>query len=117
MLDINSYYEVAIKKNIPCPDGWTEWPKGVPLKGDGSRSIDLEALKIIADIFAKLEYPLLVFFTCGTTIGQAIDNIKDGSEIVEEASKTHNVPYWVHVDAALFGAVMPFINNRLEQPV
>jgi hypothetical protein len=69
MLDINSFHDVAMKKNLPCPDGWTEWPKGVPLNQDGSRSIDLDALRTIIEVFAKLGYPLLVFFTCGTTIG------------------------------------------------
>ncbi len=46
-----------------------------------------------------------------------MDKIKEGSDIVEEACTTHKVPYWVHIDSALSGAVMPFINNRLAEPI
>ena len=69
MLDVFPFYEIAAEENIPCPEQWLNWPKGVPLNGDRSRSVDLNALSIIAEAFAKLGYPLLVIFTIGTTIG------------------------------------------------
>jgi hypothetical protein len=78
MLSIPSFYDLAIKKNIPVPDGWTEWPNGVPTH-PVERTMDLDALKTIVDTFAGLGYALLVFFTCGTTIGQAVDNVRDGA--------------------------------------
>ena len=69
MLEIKTFYEIAEKKNIPCPDSLDSWPKGIPLNKDKSCSIDLNVLKIVVETFASLGYPILLILTCGTTIG------------------------------------------------
>ena len=79
--------------------------------------MDLATLELVVNTFTELGYPIIVFFTCGTSVGQAIDDIQNGCRIVEEVCSRNKVPYWVHVDCALLGTVLPFINNELSVPL
>ena len=73
--------------------------------------IDLQQMEIICQYFASRKHPLVIQFNCGTTMGHGIDDIKEGSAIVERISKQYEVPYWIHVDAALHGVILPFVDK------
>ena len=76
-----------------------------------SYEIDLNVLELVVKEAASRGHPVLVVFTCGTTVGHAIDNIAEGSVLVENICKDYNVPFWIHVDAALQGAIVPYMDD------
>jgi glutamate/tyrosine decarboxylase-like PLP-dependent enzyme len=51
-----------------------------------------------------------VYLNCGTTVGHAVDNIEEASEIINDVCNHYGTKYWVHVDAAFFGSVLPFVD-------
>lgn len=117
MLGIPNFYDVAESLQLPCPrELGDKWPRGVPAD-EATNAIDLAALKVVADTFSSLGYSLIVIFNCGTTIGHSVDDIKSGSAIVEEACKVNNAKYWIHVDAAHLGNVLPFAEGVLGESV
>jgi len=78
---------------------------------EADRSINTEHFRTIATYFAQKGHPLLVFLIIGSTKGHVFDNVKEIGAILEEISLEHNVPFWVHVDCALYGSILPFINQ------
>jgi histidine decarboxylase len=90
VLNISTFYEIAVDKKLPTPLKYPEdyppnfskqyidqsngWPFEVPSNEDGS--IYIPALAKLVDKFAYWGYPPLVSFNYGTTFKGAFDNVK-----------------------------------------
>lgn len=76
------------------------------IPGDETGAMRLDAL---ADTLATIDptTPILVAATVGTTFTGAIDNVEKIHEILTRSGHT----FLIHVDAALFGGYLPYIEN------
>lgn len=71
--------------------------------------IDYEALD--QAIQARTQCPVIINLNCGTTMKGAIDDLARIESILEK----HRIDdFHIHVDAALFGGYLPFIDDALE---
>ncbi|MBD2578443.1 pyridoxal-dependent decarboxylase [Oscillatoria sp. FACHB-1406] len=137
VLNISTFNEIGSGK-IDCPlkfpadypDGFSEqyidengWPLEVPSNTEGQ--IYIPALVKLVECFASQGYPILVNFNYGTTFKGAYDDVEAAGlalmpifkkyglderkiEYSPERYDTRN-GFWFHVDAALGGTYMPFI--------
>jgi len=139
VLNVPTFYEIGKrfypKQNPLNPSGeWTEEFYEVPSVGGklGSGSIDIEKLAILVEFFASKGYPILICCNYGTTFKGACDDIKTLGEklmpifekyglidrtVTYDREKHADIRngYWIHVDAALGAAYMPFIEMAYKQ--
>jgi histidine decarboxylase len=133
VLAIDSFYELG-KAEYPnsCPFNDGQWPSSVPSEeGDlGPGSIDVEKLAQLVEFFAAKGHPILVIMNYGSTFKGAYDDVKAVGDALEPILKAHGLferdvqfepgrcdtrtGYWIHVDAALGGAYMPFLKMAKE---
>jgi histidine decarboxylase len=110
-----------------CPLGDGQWPRAVPSQGvdQGSGAIDVEKLAKLVEFFAGKGHPALVILNYGTTFKGAYDDVKAVGAALEPILQKYGLfdrevrfapgkcdartGYWIHVDAALGGAYMPFL--------
>ena len=132
--DIPSFHEVG-KELYPeeCPLGDT-WPIAVPCEnGDaGSGGIDVNILTKLVDFFSAKGHPIIIVFNYGSTFKGAYDDVeaahksllpilkKNGMyerKVIHPVSKEVVVRkgFWFHVDAALAGMYMPFVEIGHKQ--
>lgn len=132
-LAIPTFYEIG-ERDFPgrCPILGGRWPKEVPSKGGnaGPGAIDLDALTALVAFFAQEGYPPLVVLNLGSTFKGAYDDVAEAGRrlmpILQRAGlETRTVAYdpldpskvdtrtgyWIHVDAALAGTTMPFVER------
>ena len=130
-LAIRTFYEIG-EQHYPgqCPINGGEWPREVPSLGGnaGPGTVDVDALAALVGFFAARGYPPLIVLNVGSTFKGAYDDVEAvGTRllpILERhglASRTVNYDpedptkldtrdgYWIHVDAALGGTYMPFL--------
>lgn len=131
VLGIQTFYEVGTQEYPnQCPiTADKKWPKEVPSVGGGGGPgcIDVDALVQLVQFFAAKGHPILVNFNYGTTFKGAYDDVEEAGKrllpILERhglGERTIEYPggekvmrngYWFHVDAALAGSYMPFIEK------
>ena len=75
------------------------------IRSQENGEIDYEHLSKIVNI--NNNTPAIFFANVGTTMTEAIDDIPKAKEIFNQ----HQTPYYIHVDAALSGITLPFIEN------
>lgn len=76
MLSIKNYYEMAEKKSWECPPDLGEiWPRGIPVN-DETYEMNLNAFKLVVETAVSKRHPIIVIFTCGTTVGHGIDDVE-----------------------------------------
>lgn len=110
-----------------CPFDGGQWPWAVPSQGGdrGPGAIDIEKLALLVEFFAAKGHPILVIMNYGTTFKGAYDDVKAVGAALEPILRRHGLyeravefepgkcdtrsGYWMHVDAALGGAYMPFL--------
>ena len=145
VLEIKTFYQVAMEKYPDeCPLGG-EWPQEVPTepsqdpndKWKGSGCVDIDKLCKLVDFFASKGYPPLVVFNYGTTFKGAYDDVEvAGNRLMEimrkygldertitvenpdkpgETIQSTRKGYWIHVDGALGASYMPFIRMAFER--
>lgn len=130
-LVIPTFYEIG-EREYPgqCPLEGGVWPKEVPSTGGngGPGTVDVEALVKLVEFFAERGFPPLVVLNYGSTFKGAHDDVQEvGNRLMpvlkrcgldtrdvfydpDDPSKFDTrTGYWLHVDAALAGAYMPFI--------
>ena len=129
ILGITTFYEIGTNEYPgQCPltaDG--SWPHEVPSTsgGEGPGSIDLRALAVLVEFFAKKGYPILINFNYGTTFKGAYDDVEGAERVLmpifekyglaereivyQDGHRDKRRGFWIHVDAALGGAYMPFL--------
>ena len=75
------------------------------------RSLDTGAIDM-QDLYLKMQYnldkPVIINANIGTTMKGAIDNV---DEIIQMLSQLQVAQYHIHCDAALFGMIVPFLQN------
>ncbi|KAG6555405.1 hypothetical protein Mapa_002632 [Marchantia paleacea] len=137
ILNIRTYYDVATELRLKVPPEVAtaegEWPKEVPTNDDGTVNID--ALAVLVEFFAKLGYPALVCFNYGTTFKGAYDDIQGAANKLLPIFKKYNLMevvrtytdaqgeqqefarrgFWFHVDGALGAAYMPFLQMAIAK--
>ncbi|MCF8127596.1 MAG: histidine decarboxylase [Deltaproteobacteria bacterium] len=112
-----------------CPlDEYDAWPNNVPSNDDGQ--IDIDALAILVDFFASKGYPIFIVANYGSTFKGAYDDVEQIGKRILPILKKYNLKdreifyddtdafssdvrtgYWIHVDAALGGSYIPFIEK------
>ena len=104
------------------------WPMAVPCEdGDsGPGSINIDMLTKLVDFFSTKGHPIIIVFNFGSTFKGAYDDVKAAEEAIIPVLKKNGLyehrvihplskevitrrGYWVHVDAALAGMYMSFI--------
>ncbi len=138
VLDIPTFFDMGADRypgQCPLPvtgrsiDGW---PAGVPSGGgdDGPGAIDVDALCALVEFFAARGHPILICLNAGTTIKGACDDVATACERLQpifarygldrrkvrydpDDADTYDIRqgYWVHVDAALGGAYLPYLEQ------
>ncbi|NLU26695.1 MAG: histidine decarboxylase [Hungateiclostridium thermocellum] len=94
----------SIKKNA-----WILGKPGEVIPSQPNGEFDYNAL--IERILKNGNKPVLLVATLGTTMTGAIDNV----QIIVDLFKKHNIKeYHIHYDGALFGGMIPFIENGPE---
>lgn len=131
ILAIPTFYEIGTNEYPgQCPltsDG--SWPHEVPSTdgGEGPGSIDLRALAMLVEFFAQKGYPILINFNYGTTFKGAYDDVQGAERVLmpifekyglnereivyQDGHRDVRRGFWIHVDAALGGAYMPFLEQ------
>lgn len=115
-----------------CPFDGGHWPRAVPSEGGdrGPGAIDIDKLAELVEFFAEKGHPIIVIMNYGTTFKGAYDDVKAVGDRLEPILKRHGLyerevefapgkcstrtGYWIHVDAALGGAYMPFLKMAKE---
>ena len=126
--DIPTFHEVG-KELYPeeNPLGGA-WPLSVPCEhGDaGSGSIDIEVLTKFVDFFSGKGHSIIIVFNYGSTFKGAYDDVAAAEEALLPVLKKNGMyerrvvhpisevvetrrGFWFHVDAALAGFYMPFV--------
>lgn len=83
----------------------------IPQISDEDESIDCSILlKEIEENYRKYKRPANIILTWGTTKYGSCDDVKRITEFLREKE----IPYYLHVDAALFGGIP---NNQVEAPI
>lgn len=134
VLDIPTFHEVGTREHpgrCPITDDGT-WPKEVPSvdRGGGPGSIDIDSLAALVEFFASRGHPILINFNYGTTFKGAYDDVEAAGRRLMPILDRHGLArrevdcgdgrrierrgYWIHVDAALGGAYMPFVEKAFE---
>lgn len=140
VLGIHTFYELGTNEYPgQCPvttDG--HWPTEVPSEqgGAGPGSIDAASLVRLVEFFASRGYPILICLNYGTTFKGAYDDVEQVGERLMPILKRHGLwertiadagghrflrnGFWIHVDAALAGSYMPFVEmayqaNRIDR--
>jgi histidine decarboxylase len=120
----------------PKDGNWSK-NKEVPSKSGsaGPGSVDIEKLAILVRFFAKKGYPILIICNFGSTFKGAYDDVEavqntlmpifkecelvDRKVTYEDNEGKQHVDirngYWIHVDGALGGSYMPFVEMAHEQ--
>jgi histidine decarboxylase len=116
-----------------CPlEGYNAWPNNVPSNDDGE--IDINALAVLVEFFASKGYPIFIVANYGSTFKGAYDDVEQIGKHILPILKKHNLKereifydntddfssdvrtgYWIHVDAALGGSYMPFLEKAKHQ--
>jgi histidine decarboxylase len=130
-LAIPTFFEIG-ENEYPgqCPINGGRWPREVPSSNGnaGSGTVDIDALAALVEFFAERGFPPLVVLNYGSTFKGAYDDVEAAGKrlmpVLERCGlATRAVPYdpgdsskldtrtgyWIHVDAALAGTYMPFI--------
>jgi histidine decarboxylase len=127
-LAIDSFHELG-ESRYPgqCPFNGGRWPLTAPSQGGdrGPGAIDIEKLGALVAFFAEKGHPIIVVLNYGTTFKGAYDDAGAVGDALEPILKKHGLierqvqydsgrcdlrrGYWIHVDAALGGAYMPFL--------
>ncbi|KAF2990378.1 pyridoxal-dependent decarboxylase [Methylocystis sp. MJC1] len=127
-LAIDSFHELG-ESRYPgqCPFNGGRWPLSAPSQGGdrGPGAIDIEKLAALVAFFAEKGHPIIVVLNYGSTfkgayddvaaVGKALEPILERFGLIErpvEYESGHcdlRRGYWIHVDAALGGAYMPFL--------
>jgi len=116
-------------KSVPTNAGTTEWPIG-------NGEIDIDKLAKVVDFLAGKGHPILLVLNYGTTFKGAYDRVDEIGDRLLPIFRKHGLDervvcndftvhengraerrsvchkragYWIHVDAALGGSYMPFI--------
>jgi histidine decarboxylase len=90
-----SHKKCAFIAGLPC----------VTVKTNGKAGIDM---KDFAECLSKLpNTPVIVLATCGTTVREGYDPIKEMGEYLTG----HDAAFYLHVDAALCGFTAPFLDE------
>lgn len=115
-----------------CPIDGGRWPPAVPSQGGdrGPGSIDVDKLVALVAFFAARGHPILVVMNYGTTFKGAHDDVEAVGTALLPILRAHGLAerevefepgtcdirkgYWIHVDAALGGAYMPFLRMAAE---
>lgn len=74
-------------------------------------AIDCEHLKKCLLEGKKLGKPAIINVNIGTTVTGAVDSLRDVIRVLNEAGYQRE-DYYIHVDGALFGMMMPFIKEE-----
>ncbi|MFB9905588.1 pyridoxal-dependent decarboxylase [Allokutzneria oryzae] len=134
VLDIPTFYEVGTKRYPhanPLSAG-EPWPAEVPSLPSGA--IDIDKLEKLVEFFASVGHPILLVLNYGTTFKGAYDDVgaiaerlrpvfrrygldrrrvkygsRNGKDLVDERAG-----YWFHIDAALGGTYMPFVEKAIR---
>ena len=127
-LAIDSFYELG-EARYPgqCLFNGGRWPQAAPSQGGdrGPGAVDVEKLATLVGFFAEKGHPVIVVLNYGTTFKGAYDDVGAVGEALAPILKKHGLieremrygegrcdmrrGYWMHVDAALGGAYMPFL--------
>ena len=130
-LAIPTFFEIG-RREFPgaCPINGGVWPKEVPSVGGngGPGVVNVDALVALVTFFAEKGFPPLVVLNLGSTFKGAYDNVAEaGSRLLpvlrrygletREVAYDPDDPgkvdtrsgYWIHVDAALAGTYLPFL--------
>ena len=132
--DVPSFYEIGTQLYPDDNPLGGPWPITVPCEdGDaGPGSIDIEALTKLVDFFSGKGHPVITVFNYGSTFKGAYDDIKSAQEAILPVLKKNHMyerkiihpqskvivtrkGFWFHVDAALAGTYMPFIEMGHRQ--
>jgi histidine decarboxylase len=128
-------FECPLKYPEDYPDGFSEhdfdangWPLEVPSNEQGQ--IYIPALVKLVECFASQGYPILVCFNYGTTFKGAYDDVEAAGNALVPILQKYNLyerdveygpdckdrrnGFWFHVDAALGGTYMPFIEMAYD---
>ena len=98
------YYSSATHYSVPKSLRLLRVPHlKIPAQENGK--INLEELE--KGVSQNGNKPAILSANVGTTMMEAIDNIPEAIEIFNQ----HKIPYYIHVDAALSGMTLPFIEN------
>ncbi len=130
-LAIPTFYEIGEKQySGQCPINGGRWPSEVPSTGGngGPGTVDLDALVKLVEFFAERGFPPLIVLNYGSTFKGAYDNVEEAGQRLmpvlhrcglqsrtvsydpDDPSKVDTrTGYWIHVDGALAGTYMPFI--------
>ncbi|MBO2450734.1 hypothetical protein J4573_26760 [Actinomadura barringtoniae] len=139
VLDIAAFYDMGADRypgECPLTSPGTQtvagWPVGVPSTGgdDGPGTIDIDALAALVDFFAAKGHPILVCFNVGSTFKGACDDVEGACARLRPIFEKHDLVrrkvhydpadpnvydirdgYWIHVDAALGGAYLPYVEK------
>lgn len=107
----------------------TEWPTEVPCVGgvDGPGAIDVEKLSLLVRFFVRRGHPVFVNLNYGSTFKGAFDDVPEAARAVHEICAEYGMAertfpsdregtgarprpgYWIHVDAALGAAYVPYL--------
>lgn len=102
------YYSVDSHYSIP-KNARILGLEAVEIPSSPRGEIDYEALDHAVQ--ARTRYPVIVNLNCGTTMKGAIDDLARIESILDK----HRInDFHIHVDAALFGGYLPFIDDALE---
>lgn len=112
------------------------WPVGVPSTGGeaGPGTVDIDALACLVEFFAAKGHPILVTFNVGSTFKGACDDVEAACARLRPIFAKHGLAnrrvhydpedrskydvrrgYWVHVDGALGGAYLPYVEQAVKQ--
>ena len=132
--DTPTFYEIGMQLYPNENPLGGPWPTAVPCEeGDaGPGSIDIKALETLVDFFSGKGHPIIVVFNYGSTFKGAYDDVKSAEESLlpilkkngmyerklihpEEKRTVTRKGFWFHVDSALAGTYMPFIEMGYKQ--
>jgi histidine decarboxylase len=138
VLDIPTFFDLGADRypgQCPLPVTGRSvggWPVGVPSAGgdDGPGAVDVDALCALVEFFAAQGHPILICFNVGSTFKGACDDVATACERLQpifaryglDRRKVRYDPddadkydirqgYWVHVDAALGGTYLPYLEQ------
>ncbi|KAL2628882.1 hypothetical protein R1flu_013568 [Riccia fluitans] len=77
---IQMFHEVAVDENLPVPEGFDSWPKGVPCNEDGS--MDVKSLAVLVGGLAKAGHPVLICMGNGSSAKRACDDVQAAADLL-----------------------------------
>ena len=129
MLRLPTFHDLGTSRYPgQCPITDTgQWPTAVPSVGGsaGTGSVDVGQLAALVEFFTDRGHPPCIILNLGSTFKGACDvpeavwsGIKGAllrNGLLDESNGSGRQGYWLHIDGALGGGFLPFLETAAEQ--